>query len=54
MLFQDKVCIDPLGNKCADMQFLSLYAAQGLGNQFDGILGLSNHHQEGKNNLNFV
>lgn len=30
-----------------------MYEAEGLGS-FDGILGLSNHHSEAKNGLNFV
>ena len=43
-LYADKACIDPIGNQCAsDFQFLVLKDAKGLGKEFDGILGLSNH-----------
>jgi len=48
-MHQDQLCIDPIGNRCAKkMQFLALYEAKGLGNDIDGILGLSNHHDESK------
>lgn len=54
-LYQDKVCIDPIGNRCASkFEFLALYEAKGLGNDYDGILGLSNHHDSAKKNSNFV
>jgi hypothetical protein len=54
-LYQDKLCIDPLGNKCADhFQFIALSKAKGLGADFDGILGLSNHMSADKKSANFV
>lgn len=54
-LYQDKLCLDPLGNRCAgDFQFIALSEASGLGQDFDGILGLSNHMSENKKTANFV
>lgn len=54
-LFQDRVCIDPLGNRCnPKFEFLALFEANGLENGIDGILGLSNHHDKAKKGLNFV
>lgn len=54
-LYQDKLCIDPLGNKCAEnFQFIALSKANGLGADFDGILGLSNHMSENKKSANFI
>ena len=54
-LYKDKVCIDPLANRCAsDFQFLSLFDATGLGSDIDGILGLANHKDSSKRNLNYV
>lgn len=53
-MLEDKVCLDPVGLRCASkVSFLALYDAQGLG-AFDGILGLSNHHSESKKGMNFV
>ena len=41
-LYTDKVCIDPIGNRCASkFEFLALFDAKGLGEGVDGILGLS-------------
>jgi hypothetical protein len=54
-LFQDRVCIDPLGNRCnPKFQFLALFQSDGLDKGIDGILGLSNHHDKSKKGLNFV
>ena len=54
-LFTDRVCIDPIGNRCStNFEFLSLYDAQGLGPDIDGILGLANHKDTAKRHLNFV
>lgn len=54
-MYEDTVCIDPIGNRCAKkMQFLALYEAKGLGADIDGILGLSNHNDDSKSNMNFI
>lgn len=54
-LYQDKVCIDPIGNRCASkFEFLALFDAKGLGEGVDGILGLSAHHDESKKGSSFV
>ena len=54
-MYQDKLCLDPLGTRCADnFQFIALSKASGLGQDFDGILGLSNHMSENKKSANFV
>jgi len=54
-LFKDRVCIDPIGNRCSpDYQFLALYQAKGLGKDVDGILGLANHKDPAKKHFNFV
>lgn len=54
-LYQDKLCIDPIGNRCTQsFEFLSLFDAQGLGGDIDGILGLANHKDTEKRHLNFV
>jgi len=54
-LYQDKLCIDPLGSRCAEhFQFIALSKANGLGQDFDGILGLSNHMSESKKSANFI
>ena len=54
-LYQDKVCIDPIGNRCASkFQFLALFEEKGLGPDIHGIMGLSNHHDSNKKGLNFV
>jgi hypothetical protein len=54
-LFKDKVCIDPIANRCNDQfQFLALYQAKGLGPSVDGILGLANHKDPAKKHFNFV
>lgn len=54
-LYTDKVCIDPIGNRCTSgFELLSLFDAQGLGGDIDGILGLANHKDTDKRHLNFV
>lgn len=54
-LYQDKLCIDPIGNRCTTgFEFLSLYEAKGLGGDIDGILGLANHKDTKKRHLNYV
>jgi len=54
-LYKDKVCIDPIANRCNDQfQFLALYQAKGLGPSVDGILGLANHKDPAKKHFNFV
>lgn len=54
-MYQDKLCLDPLGTRCAEnFQFIALSKASGLGQDFDGILGLSNHMSENKKSANFV
>lgn len=54
-LYTDKVCIDPIGNRCASkFEFLALFDAKGLGEGVDGILGLSQHHDESKKGSSFV
>jgi hypothetical protein len=53
--FKDNVCLDSTGNRCVkNFEFLALFEAEGLSNEFDGILGLSNHKQESNNHMNFV
>ena len=53
--FKDNVCLDSLGNRCVkNFEFLALFEAEGLSNEFDGILGLANHKQESNNHMNFV
>ena len=41
-------------NKCAFFQFLSLYKAEGLGHDSDGILGLSPHKDVSKKKLHYL
>ena len=41
-------------NKCAYFQFLALYKSQGLGNNSDGILGLSPHKDVSKKKLHYM
>jgi len=41
-------------NKCAYFQFLALYKSQGLGNNSDGILGLSPHKDQSKKKLHYL
>jgi hypothetical protein len=41
-------------NKCAFFQFLSLYKAEGLGHDSDGILGLSPHKDMSKKKLHYL
>ena len=54
-LYQDKICIDPIQNRCTNnFELLALYDAQGLGADVDGILGLANHKDTEKRHLNFV
>ena len=54
-LYTDKVCIDPLGNRCSPkFELMALYDAKGLGADIDGILGLANHKDTAKRSLNFV
>ena len=69
-IWQDYACIQPLKttknstlvqlklalkeNKCAYFQFLALYKAQGLGQNSDGILGLSPHKDVSKKKLHFL
>lgn len=54
-LYEDKMCIDPIGNRCAGgFEFLALYDAKGLSSDIDGILGLANHKDSKKRHLNYV
>lgn len=54
-LMKDKVCIDPIQNRCSDgFQFLALYRAKGLGSDIDGILGLANHKDSEKRHNNYI
>jgi len=41
-------------NKCALFQFLALYKSQGLGQNSDGILGLSPHKDTNKKKLHYL
>ena len=69
-IWQDYACLQPLKDsekkslvqlklelkekKCAYFQFLSLYKSQGLGNNSDGILGLSPHKDMSKKKLHYL